>query len=371
MNKVRACFVCETQYHLMNAINFVLNQKDFKNTSFDVFLRNEQCLPDSLVKRLGEKNLFNKIYRYSYRNSDDEAHVQGCIKKNIIRVRNLFWPQTVIQKSLIVSSTISKYDTLFFAYPTPMTLWLVRANRHARIYFYEDGAGSYINGMDLQQIIRKENMRFRLMLSDNPWKRIVGLYVYNPSLCKASIADNILRLPVLSEDRKTLDLLKDVFSYKETNLYKQHRIVFLSQPSDNIWDRQEMERLNNEIVRKLCEKYKEQIIVRYHPRDINVIDSKVCCDGINNMWELICAEDIDDNAILISLLSTAQMTPKLIYDKEPNVIFTFRIYQSIQKKDIRFDALANTFINKYHSTKIDIAYDIDSIINIVDRIMAK
>lgn len=363
MEHNRACFVCETPYHLMNAINFVINQADFELTTFDLFLRSEHYLPDSILKNLEEHHIFANVYQYSYTAGDFGS------SDLLSKLRNIVNPNAVIRKHIIAGGVPSKYDLLFYAYPTFMPIWLARANPKAKIYFYEDGSGNYANSIDLPKMIKKEKLRFLLRFSSNPWNRIYGIYVYNPNLCKSSVSKTILKLPDFSADEKTLRILKNVFNYKESTLYQQRKIVFLSQPADDIWDVNGMKSVNETIIKKISQTYSDQLVIRYHPRDNGTINGFACSDDYNNMWELICAKDIDNDSVLISLLSTAQMTPKLIFNKEPHIIFTFRLYESFQNRDIGFDLLADSFKKMYSSDKISVVYDADDIIRLIDKAM--
>ena len=71
------------------------------------------------------------------------------------------------------------------------------------------------------------------------------------------------------------------------------------------------------------QQFSDHVIVRPHPRDRNltrykgfVIDESKC------LWEMRIANIDIENKVLISDFSTAQITPKMLFDKEPILIFT-------------------------------------------------
>ena len=41
------------------------------------------------------------------------------------------------------------------------------------------------------------------------------------------------------------------------------------------------------------------------------------------MWELIALDDLSEDDVLICFFSTAAFTPKILFDKEPKIIFLF------------------------------------------------
>ena len=52
-------------------------------------------------------------------------------------------------------------------------------------------------------------------------------------------------------------------------------------------------------------------------------------DTTNNMWEMECAKQITESHILIGCFSTAQFTPKLIFNVEPTIVFTYKLYKNM------------------------------------------
>ena len=51
-------------------------------------------------------------------------------------------------------------------------------------------------------------------------------------------------------------------------------------------------------------------------------------DTVNNMWELECINTITDKHILVSFFSTVQFSPKMIANKQPYVIFLYKLFLS-------------------------------------------
>lgn len=119
--------------------------------------------------------------------------------------------------------------------------------------------------------------------------------------------------------------------------------------------------------------------MRFHPRMLKPEDSFLdfTVDRAGSLWELICADQITDRHILISKCSTSQFIPKMLFDKEPWLIFTCRLYEYVNKRDRRLREKDEEMINRamdiYRNKEkiivINSWKEIDSIIqNIVDGI---
>ena len=93
-------------------------------------------------------------------------------------------------------------------------------------------------------------------------------------------------------------------------------------------------------------------------------------DNNNFPWELICSKEINDNTVLIGVFSTAQFSPKELYNIEPYIIFLYKIIKpvgiDIKAIDEMTALLKNTYRNK---TKIIIPNNIDEFIQNIANIL--
>ena len=71
----------------------------------------------------------------------------------------------------------------------------------------------------------------------------------------------------------------------------------------------------------------DSCVIRCHPlEDIENGYKGFKIDRGDNLWELICLDIITDNHILVGDFSTAHIMPKIIFDKEPWLVFTVKKY---------------------------------------------
>ncbi len=111
--------------------------------------------------------------------------------------------------------------------------------------------------------------------------------------------------------------------YKKCDLYTRHKIVVLTQPHLDVNTGESHDQKLYECLNDLA----DNVVVRMHPRQKDGFKNfKYELDATNNMWELMCSQEITDDNVLIGECSTAQFTPFIIANKQPWLIFLFKIY---------------------------------------------
>lgn len=92
-----------------------------------------------------------------------------------------------------------------------------------------------------------------------------------------------------------------------------------------IEEKEEYNLKKGELFKQVLEKYKNEILVRVHPRETEEKYRSMKSDSYNNLWEIECIEQITDWNVLIGVFSTAQFMPKILKGVEPYIIFTFKL----------------------------------------------
>ena len=77
--------------------------------------------------------------------------------------------------------------------------------------------------------------------------------------------------------------------------------------------------------------WQTKTIVRPHPREKQREYYGLTSDRESTLWELVCANSITDDHVLINFFSTAPLSPKIMYDKEPVVIFAYKLLKPPQQ----------------------------------------
>ncbi len=349
-NKTKySAMVCYTRLQMMHCINFSHNSHD---EIIDLYVNAASVSDAFAIKdRLDNKRIFRDIYIYNLDNW--KFSKTGVILKAVTDslLKNTSYKSTsdnvlgkndfssrcfVLQNNAkIIKMTNGRikektdYDIIYSTWPDDMVLQLLICNKGAEHVLYDDGIGSH--SYDMFEFGRNPDTmerfkRYGLDIEKFRPKRILLSWDE-----KVASDYKVEVLPMLKEQGDLKELLEFVFDYKETDIYKNNRYVYLSQPYAKAYP------LNAGREQLVQREYKcfeminsmlGRFIMRLHPAE-QVSERQGVpgaeLDQINNMWELQCSNDIKDDSVLISLLSTAQYTPKYLLGKEPYLLFLYKV----------------------------------------------
>ena len=84
------------------------------------------------------------------------------------------------------------------------------------------------------------------------------------------------------------------------------------------------------------------------------------------MWEIECQNTITDNHIIVSFFSTASFTPKMLFGKEPYVIF---LYKTLGIEFFNANKLVNSLQSLYNNPKkIILVEDLDQLKRVIEEL---
>lgn len=308
---IKFAFWCETTYQLINILKFVYDNTENSYMNSDIYLVNKFRNYDYIVNKLEQEKVFGNVYRvdpYNYSTNIMVTKLQVLMalinpKKSIMnQVQNKDFQLKKYQKIVIASQTHIAENFIF-------------AERQKRIYLIEDGVGTYLQKKANIFKARYHNIIARIL---NGKYEIEKIYLNEPNMYQGEWECPICKLVISKEKKKEFYFMLDRILKRRKKFSKQHEIMFLSQSCIN-----EEQVLNErKIVCTIKKKLKDNFIIRLHPDDpIDKYDNALLDYG-DEIWELVSKEEILDTSVLISSFSTAQFVPKLLYNKEPILIFT-------------------------------------------------
>ena len=176
-------------------------------------------------------------------------------------------------------------------------------------------------------LARKENflkrMAFKLFIGEEVVSKSKKVYVYRPDMLRLGTQD----MEVIGI-RPELDILGPIIK----NIYR-HELPMLEEIDKTVimFDQDMQDNIMTSNQCKMAEfivsEYgKENFVVKMHPRTVDVPYSEnVPVYKAKCPFEILMSTvDVEDK-ILVSILSTASMNPKMILNVEPIVIFTVKI----------------------------------------------
>lgn len=355
---MKSLFIVDTPYQLFNVVNIVVHEKyDIKP---DLIIVNQFRNADILLNKVGETKLFNKIFFVS----------KNAFSSTVDKIR--YWTLRFIRPKYIIKRQFSeedyspfiktKYSDIFCSVMTDLAVAVKQINKKASIYLFDDGIGSYYGNI----IHNREWKYYLLSFITHSGEHIFKpecLLLNNVSAASDTVPFIIRPLPQI--DEKSINILNSLFDYDDT--FYEQKIVLLSTPDDTD---QSLDSFFQTITRFLLP-YSEKVVVRLHPREEKrtaYVQFRI--DEPKTLWELmICNSNIDEK-ILIGLGTTALFAPKIIFDKEPTLVFLNNLCNLKMMNDNQMIdqicKLKESYLNK---EKVFIPNSLDEFENIIKTLL--
>lgn len=317
MKKMKIAIISDTPYQLMNSINFMANNRNFQ---YDLFIGQQFRNCEHITTYVAETGLADHIYPYE------------CVKyRNILFRYTMKLKETLKLKPYLKKCTYGKFDPSENEYDYIAMSLYTNFSEAFKIYyssipvvFYDDGFGTYSgNTVPINYGVRKTVTK--LLGKEFPDLTPCAVYLNNPEAYSISYISNVKKLPKLDPKNVAFPYLLKVFSVAESGKYR-NKAVFLTQPNDFKFS------IYGEIIQRIIMLLRESIsvIVRVHPRE-NVEDYQKFGVDIDDdsLWELSCMTEITSNSVLIGIYSSSQIMPKILFNKEPYLIFLYKVFKKM------------------------------------------
>ena len=308
----RAAFICETPYQIFNALR-VIEANGMKDRS-DMFISDRFADYEQITERINETGLCRNaaVFRYELPRND------AFVKKNEKYIELL--APVYYQNLFGLKDIRGNYDEAYMSTVTPFIFTFVLANRIKKVFYFEDGTGSYLDmlGYSTFSKVRKAVCSIR-GINFFPLK----YYVNSVGMVMKKLPTEYIQIPV-SHSEEFASKLSYVFTgsmdYQKDMLITQKKILCISMPDEA----KAGSIASQKATLDALEKYRKDTVVKLHPRETDTGEY----DGYNiarrnTNWEMECLFTDMDDKVIIATFSTAQITPKLLYDKEPYLIFTY------------------------------------------------
>lgn len=324
MKNNRYLFICSTRYTIFNSINVVLNNPEKYNGKTDIVLFHQTEGTKKLSENLNKIGIFNTIYDLPFINN----------LNTIFLIILFLFPRFILHRLLFNKESIHfkrNHHNIIFSQSLLYATLFKRISKNSTTYLIEEGLSSYTSRtLDVTRrsffyrLLKKTTLH-HFFLAD-----IKGQLLYKPDLFCGE-KGKLSYLPIT--EPKHDDVLNDIFEYKANDLYTSNRFVYLGTPyfglrkliSDpSIVDKGLEERCKSIVDSSMESLKRSSFIYRVHPIekiDNSFYDNLCELDECQNMWEIECQNSITDDHILMSFFSTASFTPKLLFGKEPYLIF--------------------------------------------------
>jgi len=301
-------FICASVYQLFNAINITAQEKE---------------KADIVLVKSGN-NFVNSIYPEKLSAYFDHVYIfelvvpQSRLKKLLDVTRKLWFPGGIL------AQLKRKYQKVFLS-GTEIYSKIIAENSRSKegvFFYYEDGLASYYSVLN-EETKKKNDFLLLLRYGHRNLDLCRGMYVYEPE-CVVNNSKSIPCISIRKIKREKDSALGGIF--RDTPFSITTRFVFL-----NAWFEDEREyELQTKLCQALIDKVgSDNVSIKSHPNELNkkeklkgvkYIDSR-CSFEVSNCYESW------DNVVFVSAISTASISPKMVYGDTPKTIYLYRFFQ--------------------------------------------
>lgn len=350
-----------TDYQLFNVFKFVYFNCENSKGNTDLFVCESIKNIDLKIEKLLATNLFSNVIKVK-----NIKYSKNIIVRKFNTIKYSIFDKKVFSKFIDGKKvTTNKYQILITPCATLMCEIFCNFFIHDEIYYIEDGLGSYFGNIQNRTLTKLHRAYLKIT---GGLENISKLYVNNKEFCKSTVTNFIFQIPGEIDNNFRESICK-IFMYNNIdNKYSPNDIVYLQQPLQDFGVKFVKKEID--ILKRIYNFADNKIIIREHPRS-NVDDSisYIRKDKQSAMWEIVLLNNITDSNFLIGMFSTAQMTPKILYNKEPYIIFLFNIFPLKQKVIIEEEKMFNDLKNIYKAKEKVVApktvYELEKILEII------
>lgn len=306
---MRKLFICSSVFQVFNIINIIENNDDFLNCDLMIINYGTSILKDIDVGYL--KTKFHDV----------TVKPASRVSSGIISYLNII---TRIFGTRIQSFFCKKYN---YIYLTGTEVYskiyaFMRLGKKSSLYYYEDGLESYDSVLDNKSKKGKDKI-FKILYGKSPLEFCSGLLVYDPTMVVTN-DDNKKLIPIMKMRYKDNRKCDYRFVYRGKAKPIIQSVVFLEAWFNDKDQYQLQAKLLSEVL-DICGI--EKVCIKPHPNELN--STKILyqqqykgmkCFEVNNYFYTL------EGKLLISIISTASITPKILFEEEPYVLFLYKIF---------------------------------------------
>ena len=362
-----ACFAW-TNSQIINITNAKLNI--YADEPADLYIRMGRHISSELIAAVKSEHIFENIYCMDPLNINYNKLLFGKIK----HIRGLF------VKRALRKAYRALLDKLCYEkeYTRVITSWFYTENvylidywahnsKQLPITFIDEGTGSYcLNKKDMYypfSLIRSRKEQLKKLWNEGALVRkysrnVDSICLYRPDYCRPDIDYKKYTLPVI--DPETNPIMHRVLcsciglDYTHFIRYNKRDIIYFTTYST---EGVEFDKRSLLYLESIIDKGGERnVITKVHTGNTNHCENfaksyedKIFVDRERYIFEGLYAQLEDqENKVLLSCMSSATINPKFMFNKEPYIIFTYRLYDGYRQEGVeRDDWMAEKLIDAY------------------------
>lgn len=308
-------FVAWTPLHLINIINTKVNY--FPEVKSDLYIYGEFSSSFEMYEKIKKEELFTHVFYIDLEKNGNK--ISKIV--NLIFNKNIFIEYTAMYEKIFIQGE-NYFSKILYGQSK-------KKNPDLELNYIEDGLGAYV-GSDILNLKNKKNKLINFL---NPYSifksKLTNLYVYEPDLVETKYQADYYPLDKLTKMNDATRIIQDVFSLEDTKERFPGKILFLDQPLEDDGFAIDEQPLFSQLIELVG---KENFWIKLHPRSnknkyggFKIIETSL-------PWELYFLNYDFTQTMIISAVSTAAFTPKLMMNINSSIILLPKFIQHQQIK---------------------------------------
>ena len=338
MKKMDAMYICTTPLQIMSAISLAMRRrKTGGREKADLYIDPQFAEAADLAEKIRAKGIFDEVVVLEDISSIQKVRYASGKVKRITSILSLYHQiDKAAEEILIPGKSYSvMYATHNVFVANLLMLYFSHRKIKTRIYYYDDGEGSYDN-RDIFKVNPLDRVAKRLVLKTKRLRGCRKFYMYSPELFQKMHPENkipVRQLPHFSKDENVRRLIGEIFEISPEKGIKEP-VVILDCLKEIVLSPEDDTRIVKLYDRLKEEFGEDKVIVKRHPRDSRVYENPIREYPYTTLpFEITCLASEPSKMVLITLLSTATIMPKLLLDEEPQVILLYHLFRRLEGND--------------------------------------
>lgn len=363
-------FVASSSYNLFNYINIKCNL--FPNEEVDLIISDFNTKNIEYYKNLQKTNLFKHVYFIEqvkfYKVNYIKYGMIRFIGKIYLELKSKLCYKKFLKKHCPEFNLNIKYDEIYvdvFGFmPRFVFNYCYSKNRNVKVFIVEVGVESYYDMYE-----NKKASKVNMLATRKIRKNFQGYFLYNKEIANVGKFD-VSQIPKINiNNNYIVNKFNTVFSFdgiEKIEFNYDRKYLFLDQQFDDMKEADELEKY---IVDILKDELSDKFFVKLHPRtdfnserykDIEKIEAR-------STYEILCLNNLNLLEYnIITPFSTSAALPKLLFDREPQIICLAKIFKdALFDGDLVLDFFQKLKMSYRDKRKIIIPENLDEFIEIL------
>ena len=331
-----AMYVCSSPFQIMTAIILAKENGEKADIYINGFFNQYEKYKEMLIA----SGVFRGVFTVPYDVYVKYFNKNGRFAPRLQALNNYLFPNRIaesfISKGCFYKKIYSANRDIICRY---VQFYHFKHKVSSELILFEEGNSVYTKNSVLQE--NPSEKMLRKMLYGKKAVAPSKLFLYSPNLFVALRKHSAFDVRSINVSDSTVESLKGIFD--DIERIPCGSAIIIDTHKSAIFGKKEKREIE-EMYNTIADKLNTIIYLKRHPREpedsFNI--GKLIDDNIP--FELLCTEAFASTYILISYISTALATPKLMFDKEPYILLLYRLVKSTVD--------VSTVDNYYHELKM-------------------